>query len=87
MYSLSSGFLMFSKLHQIKNLLTAVATHCEKYLIGRNILFNHAWLYGVGFKVKDYSDRKRRKLLLALLELLFLISSKQSFICTIPQTG
>ena len=36
--------------------------------------------------VKDYSDSERGNLLLPH-GLLFLISSKGSFICTIPQTG
>ena len=39
-------------------------------------------LYGVKHMVKDHSDSERGNLLL-----LFSISSKGSFICTIPQTG
>ena len=41
-------------------------------------------MYGVGRMVKDQSGSQRAKLLLPLL---FPISSKSSFICTIPQTG
>ena len=37
--------------------------------------------------VKDYSDSKRGNLLPPLHGLLFPISSKESFICNIPQTG
>ena len=54
-----------------------------------NVLFKDALntfylrLYGVGHMVKDHSDSERGNLLL----LLFLISSKGSFICMIPQTG
>ena len=49
-----------------------------------NVLFNGALntfylqLYGVGHMVKDHSDSERGNLLL------FLINSKDSFICTIP---
>ena len=43
-------------------------------------------LYGVGHMVKDYSDSVRGNLLPPLHGLLFSISSKSSFICTIPQT-
>ena len=58
----------------------------------RNVLFNDALntfylrLYGVRHMVKDHSDSKRRNPL-PPHGLLFLISSKGSFICTIPQTG
>ena len=57
-----------------------------------NILFNYAlntfylWLYGVGHKVNDHSDSERGNPLLPH-GLLFLINSKGSFICTIPQIG
>ena len=60
---------------------------------GRKFLFNDALstfsllLYGVGHMVKDHSDRKRGNPLPPLNGLLFPISSKGSFICTIPQTG
>ena len=55
----------------------------------RNVLFNNAlntfylWLYGVGHMVKDLSDSERGNPLLPH-GLLFPISSKGSFICTIP---
>ena len=53
-----------------------------------NVVLNtfYLWLYGVGHMAKDYSDSKRRNLILPLHRLLS-ISSKGSFICTIPQTG
>ena len=60
---------------------------------GRNVLFNdtlntfYLRLYGVGHIVKDHSDSERGNLLLPPYGLLFLISSKGSFICIIPQTG
>ena len=56
-----------------------------------NVLFNDAldtfylWLYCIGHMVKDHSDSKRENLLPPLHGLFFLISSKGSFICTIPQ--
>ena len=57
-----------------------------------NVLFNdalntfHLRLYGVRLMVKDHSDSERGNLL-PPHRLLFLINSKGSFICTIPQTG
>ena len=57
-----------------------------------NVLFNDALstfylrLYGVGHMVKDHSDCERGNLWLPN-GLLFPISSKRCFICTIPQTG
>ena len=57
-----------------------------------NVLFKDAlstfylWLYGVGHMVTDHSDSERGKPL-PPHGLLFLIDSKGSFICTIPQTG
>ena len=42
-------------------------------------------LYGVRHMVKDYSHSEKGNLLLPH-RLLFLINSKGSFICTIPQT-
>ena len=59
---------------------------------GGNILFNNALntfylrLYGIRHMVKDHSDSKRGNPL-PPHRLLFPISSKGSFICTIPQTG
>ena len=55
-----------------------------------NVLFNDALntfylqLYGVRHMVKNHSDRENS---LPPHRLLFPISSKGSFICTIPQTG
>ena len=57
-----------------------------------NVLFNdtlntfYLRLYGVGHMVKDHSDSERGNLL-PPHGLFFPISSKGSFICTIPQTG
>ena len=58
----------------------------------RNVLFNDALntfylrLYGVRHMVKDHSDSERGNPM-PPHRLLFPISSKGSFICTIPQTG
>ena len=58
----------------------------------RNVLFNDAlntfylWLYCVRHMVKDHSDSEKGNPL-PPHRLLFPISSKGSFICTIPQTG
>ena len=57
-----------------------------------NVLFNDALntfylrLYGIRHMVKDHSDSKKGNPL-PPHRLLFLINSKDSFICTIPQTG
>ena len=57
-----------------------------------NILFNdalntfHLQLYGVRHMVKDHSDSEKGNPMQPH-RLLFPISSKDSFICTIPQTG
>ena len=59
---------------------------------GRKFLFNDALntfylrLYGIGHMVNNHSDSERGNLL-PPHGLLFPISSKGSFICTIPQTG
>ena len=53
----------------------------------RNVLFNNTFylrIHGVGHMVKDHSNSERGNLL-PLHGLLFLINSKGSFICTIPQ--
>ena len=56
-----------------------------------NVLFNdtlntfYLQLYAVRHMVKDHSDNERGNLLPH--ELLFLINSKGSFICTFPQTN
>ena len=58
----------------------------------RNVLFNDALntfylrLYGVRHVIKDHSDSDRGNPL-PPHRLLLSISSKGSFICTIPQTG
>ena len=57
-----------------------------------NVLFNnplntfYLQLYGISHMVKDHSDSKRGNLL-PPHGLLFLISSKGSFICIVTQTG
>ena len=57
-----------------------------------NVLFNdtlntfYLRLYGIRHMVKDHSDSEKGNLL-PPQRLLFLINSKGSFICTIPQTG
>ena len=56
------------------------------------MLFNDAlthFIYGYieSNMVKDHSDSKRGNPMLALLRLLFFISSKDSFICTNPEAG
>ena len=77
-----------------KNFLKDVNT-CTRYYSERkegNVLFNdtlntfYLWLYGVRHMVKDHSDSERGNLL-PPHGLLFLISSKGSFICIIPQRG
>ena len=56
-----------------------------------NVLFNDAvntfliWLYGDGHVVKGHSDSKIENLLLPLHGLLFMINSKDSFICRTGQ--
>ena len=50
-----------------------------------NILFNNK--LNICNAAKDYSDSKRGNLLPPIHQLLVFISSKGSFICTIPQTG
>ena len=66
---------------------------CVPYIMKEgNVLFHDALntfylqLYGVRHMVKDHSDSERENLLPSH-GLLFLISSKGSFICFIPQTG
>ena len=56
-----------------------------------NVLFSdtlntfYLWLYGIRHMVKDHSDSEKGNPLPTHM-LLFLISSKGSFICTIPQS-
>ena len=63
--------------------------HIQDLINEGNVLFNDAlntfylWLYGIRHMVKDHSDSKRGNPL-PPHGLLFLISSKGSFICTIP---
>ena len=72
-----------------------VCRECRILTTGRkegNILFNYALstfylpFYGVRHMVKDHSDSERGNPLLPH-GLLFSISSKGSFLCTIPHTG
>ena len=71
--------------------LRHASTKHHNMMEGR-VLFNDALntfylrLYGVGHMVKDHSDSEKGNLLLPH-GLLFPISSKGSFISTIPQTG
>ena len=76
--------------------LTTHSTHfIYGYMEGRkegNVLFNDALntfylrLYGVIHMVKDHSESERGNAL-PPHGLLFLINSKGSFLCIIPQTG
>ena len=73
-----------------------LTTHSTHFIYGRererNVLFNDALntfylrLYGVRHMVKDHSDSEKGNPL-PPHRLLLSISSKGSFICTIPQTG
>ena len=79
-------------------LLNAIGDLCQRtchkaLFYGRkegNVLLNNTlntfylWLYGVKHMVKDHSDSERGNLQLPH-RLFFLISSKRSFICIIPQ--
>ena len=62
--------------------------HGRKEMFLFNDVLNTFYLpfYGVGHMVKDHSDSERGNPL-PPHGLLFPISSKGSFICTIPQTG
>ena len=67
------------------------ATSCslglkEFYLFNDVLNTFYLWLCDIKHMVKDHSDSERGNPLLPLHELLFLISSEISFICTIPQT-
>ena len=44
-------------------------------------------IFCIRYRVNDHKNSQRENLLLPLHGLLFLISNKGSFICTIPQTG
>ena len=72
-----------------------LTTHSTHFIYGRkegNVLFNDALnifylrLYGVRHMVKDHSDSEKGNPL-PPHRLLFPINIKDSFICTIPQTG
>ena len=58
-----------------------------------NVLFNNTlntfylWLYGVRHMVKDHSDSEKGNPLPPPHGLLFSITIKDSFICTVPQIG
>ena len=77
--------------HEEYGLLRTCVEHLQ-YRKERNVLFNDALntfylrLYGVRHMVKDHSDCEKGNPL-PPHRLLFLINSKGSFICTIPQTG
>ena len=58
----------------------------EMFLFNDTLNTFYLWLYGVRHMVKDNSDSEKGNLL-PPHRLLFLISSKGSFICTNPQTG
>ena len=74
---------------RIKQALLLIGKSREREI---NVLFNDALntfylrLFGVRHMVKDHSDSERGNPL-PPHGLLFPISSKGSFICTIPQTG
>ena len=77
--------------HGATSLSTGITELQNKGRKEGNVLFNDALntfylrLYGIGHMVKYHSDSKRGNLLPH--GLLFPISSKGSFICTIPQIG
>ena len=55
------------------------------YLMTPSTNFTYTYIvYGIKLMAKDHSDSKRGNLLPPLCGLPFLISSKESFICTIP---
>ena len=56
------------------------------YLTTHSTHFMYGYNYGVGHMIKDHSESEIGNLL-PPHGLLFLINSKDSFICTIPQTG
>ena len=77
--------------NELENVLQSVVSIYLQTREGK-VLFNDALntfslrLYGVGHMVKDHSDSERGNPL-PIHRLRFPISSKGSFICTIPQTG
>ena len=87
--------LLYGVGHIVKEPAKIGHTYYEDHLNGRkegHFLFNdilntfYLLLYGVRHMIKDLLDRERGNLLLPH-GLVFPISSKGSFICTIPQTG
>ena len=56
------------------------------YLTAHSTHFSYGFIYGVRHIVKDHSDSEKGNPL-PTHRLLFPISSKGSFMCTIPQTG
>ena len=56
------------------------------YLMTHSTHFIYGYMDGTRHMVKDHSDSERGNTLLPH-GLLFLISSNDSFMCTIPQTG
>ena len=79
-----------SKLNKISNNLKSILACLD--VTERKVLFNDALntfylrLYGVTHMVKDHSDSEEGNPL-PPHRLILSISSKGSFICTIPQTG
>ena len=75
-------------MYHLEKIFGSCHCHCRT----ASVLFNDALntfylqLYGVRHMVKDHSDSERGNLL-PPHGLLFSISIKGSFICTIPQTG
>ena len=58
----------------------------EMFLFNDTLNTFYLWLFCVRHMIKDHSDSEKGNLL-PPHRLLFLISSKGSFICIIPQTG
>ena len=85
-------YLTTHSTHFIYGYMASDHSDSEKGERERNVLFNDALntfsllLYDVRHMVKDHSDSEKGNLL-PPHGLLFLINSKGSFICTIPQTG
>ena len=82
----------YLRLYGVGHNMVKIHSDIERERKEGNVLFNDALntfylrLYGVGHMVKDHSDSEKGNPL-PPHRLLFPISSKGSFICTIPQTG
>ena len=77
---------MFANQKLKNNMFSCRETKKEMfYLMAHNTFYLQ--LDGGKHMVMDHSDRKKVNLLPSLLGLFFSVSSKGSFICTIPQTG